>query len=294
MDESELTPASPMTDRPPPIGSLVRELGRVMGPVNTAVQVGTTAVVLVVVVFVLPPAAQQVGVRVGHPAGVLLFGVVTAILLILDAVCVAFLPPLLLSGDDRTATAVQSWIGARSARRALGRPSRAVAAIGTPEAAAKWLAETPSTDELRQVRFDGLLILGRFDEARSEAELMPDRTPIEAYQRLEAHALVDEHTGLPFDEQRLRGAIARIPPGLERAEASASLAVALARRALPDGDWRAPLVEVRPMIPESDFVLLTRDFGATIFELLARRVFLPILLLVLGTAIVLSVAPLLF
>ena len=289
----ELTPDSLMADRPPPIGALARELVRVIRPATNAVLVGTTAVGLVVVVFVLSPVALEVGFRVGYTAGVLLFGVAAAIVLILAAVCFAFLPPLLLRGDDRTAAVVQSWIGARYARQAFGRPSGAVAAMGTAGAAAKWLAETPSTDKLRQVRFEALMFLGRFDEARSEADGMPERTALEAYQRLEAHALVDEYTGRLFDEQPLREAIARIPQGVERVEATASLAVARARRALPDGDWRAPLVEVRPMIPESDFVLLTRDFGCTTFEILARRVVLPILLLFLAMTIVLSVAPVL-
>ena len=70
-----------------------------------------------------------------------------------------------------------------------------------------------------------------------------------------------------------------------------SLAATLARRALPDGDWRAPLLEVRGLIPESDAVLLTRDFGLPIFDVLARRYLAPFLVLFLVVVVVLSIVP---
>jgi hypothetical protein len=134
-------------------------------------------------------------------------------------------------------------------------------------------------------------VLGRFDEARAEAEAMPERTPLESYRRLDAQALVDDQTGHAFDEARLRHAVAAIPDGIDRTEAAVSLAVLLARRSLPEGDWRKPLLAVRPLIPESDAVLLTRDFGLTIFDRLARRILVPFLVLFLGIAVVMTVAP---
>jgi len=62
-----------------------------------------------------------------------------------------------------------------------------------------------------------------------------------------------------------------IPPGLDRVEAAVGLAAFEARRQLPDGDWRRPLVDVRDMIPGSDLALLLRDPGWVTFALIFRH-----------------------
>jgi hypothetical protein len=278
-----------------PIGALGQVLVKVLTPVQTAVLVVTVVVTLLLLFLGLTAdafydAVADVGEAIGAVPALWLFAIAAAALFSLAVAVVAFVPPLLLRGADRDAMAVHSWIGAREVRRTLGRPSRALDAMGTPEAARRWLERTEPTDELRPVRFEALLLLGRFDEARAEAEVMPERTPLESYRRLEALAILDDQTGRPFDESRLRRAVATIPVGIDRAEAAVSLAVALARRALPDGDWRLPLIEVRGLIPESDAKLLTRDFGLTIFEVLARRILVPFLAVFFVIALVFSVA----
>jgi hypothetical protein len=68
----------------------------------------------------------------------------------------------------------------------------------------------------------------------------------------------------------VRSAVQRIPAGIDHAEAAASLGVFEARRALGQSDWRAPLLEARPLIPGSDRLILVRDLGAPIFGILAR------------------------
>jgi hypothetical protein len=233
-------------------------------------------------------------VAIGATAGIWFFAILGAGFFALAVAVIAFLPPLLLRGADRDAVAVHSWLGAREVRRVLGRASRAAELMGTPDAARRWLEQTAPTDEFRPIRFEALLIVGRFDEARTEAEALPDQTPLESYRRSEAIAIADDQAGLPFDEARLREAVAAIPPGMDRTEASVSLAVTLARRALPHGDWRRPLLEVRNLLPESDAVLLTRDFGLTIFDLLARRVVVPFVVLLFVLAGAMSVAPFFF
>jgi hypothetical protein len=278
------------------MGSLGRALVEVLAPLQTAV-VLVTLVVTFGLLYVSLTAdtfidvVSEVGRRVGATAGIWFFALLAAVLFALAVAIVAFVPPLLLRGADRDAMAVHSWLGAREVRRVLGRPSRAAELMGTPDAARRWLAETPPSDELRPIRFEALLLVGRFDEARAEAEALPDATPFESYRRSEAIAIVDDQVGRPFDEAALRAAIASIPPGIDRTEASVSLAVTLARRALPHGDWRRPLLDVRGLLQESDAVLLTRDFGLTIFDILARRVVLPFIVLMFVLAVAITVLP---
>jgi len=281
-----------------PIGSLGRALVKVLAPIQTAVVLITLVVTLLLLFLGLTNEAFDdvvisVGDRIGTAPAIWLFAILAAAFFSLAVAVIAFVPPLLLRGADRTAFAVHSWIGAREVRRVFGRASRAAEVLGTPEAARRWLEQTQPTDELRGVRSEALLMVGRPGDARAEADAMPQRTPLESYRRLEALAVVDDQTGLPFGEAPLRQAIEAIPPGIDRTEAAVSLAVTLARRALPDGDWRQPLLEVRHLLPESDAVLLTRDFGATIFDALARRILVPFLILFVAIAVVVTVAPVL-
>jgi len=63
---------------------------------------------------------------------------------------------------------------------------------------------------------------------------------------------------------------------LERTEALIALATFRARRLLPHGDWRAPLVEAAALLPEPEWRVLLRDTGLVAFALLAKRLWLVI------------------
>jgi hypothetical protein len=83
-------------------------------------------------------------------------------------------------------------------------------------------------------------------------------------------------------------ALARVPPGIDRAEAEASLAVFEARRLVGRGDWRARLSQVRQQIPGTDLSILTRDFGWPIFRYLAPRVVVPVAAFILAVSVVIT------
>jgi hypothetical protein len=187
--------------------------------------------------------------------------------------------------------ATHSWIGAREVRRAFGGAARAIDLPRDAESANAWLARTPASDRNRFVRVDAFMLAGRFDDARAEAELLPDRTTLDAYRKQEALALIADQTGGAVDEEDLQGRIAAMPPGTDRIEATASLAVFRARRALPDGDWRAPLLDARSAIPGSDVRVLLADFGLPMFEILARKAVVPFTALLILIAASLTVLP---
>ena len=272
----------------PKFGSLGKALSRALSPIVTVVSIAAVVVAIAITVW-LGDLAIGLGPTVGY-TGAGGASPWSSILVVLVIAVIAIVPPLLLRGRDRAATVVHSWVGAREVRRArTRRPRRDL--HGTPKATARWLERTPATDALRPVRFEAFLLLGRIDEARAEADRLTRRTPWEDYRYLEAHGLVDEQEGVPLDERSLRDAIARIPPGVDRTEAEASLAVDLARRALPDGDRRRPLVAVRPSVPGSDAVILVRDFGLTTIEVLFRRLGVAIIILIGLLGIVLTLAP---
>jgi hypothetical protein len=195
---------------------------------------------------------------------------------------------MLMPERDRTAAAVHAWVGAREVRRALGGASRASSLPTDRAAAERWLAETPPTAALRPVRFEILLMAGRHAEARAEAERLPDATPLDRYRRLEAVAMVDAEVGAPLDVEALRAAAAAVSDPVDRAEASGSLAIVLARQALPEGDWRAPLVEARPLISGSTRGILLRDHVLPIWTLVVRRSVGPIALLIAALAALLT------
>jgi hypothetical protein len=274
----------------PKFGSLGTALSRALSPIVTVVSIAAVVVAFAIAVW-LGDVAIGLEPTVGYTGAIWSFAVGASILVVLAIAVIAILPPLLLRGRDRAATVVHSWVGAREVRRALGRAGRVVSFMGTPNATARWLERTPATDALRPVRFEAFLLLGRIQEARAEADRLTRRTPWEEYRYLEAHGLVDEQEGVPLVVRSLREAIARIPPGVERTEAEASLAVNLARRALPDGDWQQPLVAVRPSVPGSDALILIRDFGLTTFEVLLRSLGLAIIVLIGLLGIFLTLAP---
>ena len=279
-------------ERPPPVfGSLGTELSRPLARLTTIVSVVAAIIAIAIAAIWLSDVVVGMAPGVGYVTAIWAFAVGASVLVVITMAVMAIVPPLLLRGQDRIAMVVHSWVGAREVRRALGRAARIASIVGSPEETARWLERTPATDALRPLRFEAYLLLGRVDDASAEVDLLTRRTRWEEYRYAEAHAIIEEQRGIPLDEPTLRQAIARIPAGEERIEAEASLAVNLARRALPAGDWRRPLIDVRPRIPGSDAAILVRDFGLTTFEILLRRVGVPVILLIVALAIVLSLAP---
>ena len=276
--------ATVATSSSAPIGSLGIALAGVHARVQTVTTIATAVVAIIVAAILVPALAGPVGDRFETPLALLILGLVCWAIFVLAVAIIAILPPLLLPERDRAAFATNSWIGAREVRRAFGRASRAAGSPSDAASAAAWLARTPASDRIRFVRVDALLMTGRIDDARVEASLLPERSPLEAYRKAEARALIEDQTGGTVDEDKLRAGVAAVPAGVERTEAAASLAVFRARRSLPNGDWRAPLLEVRPTIPGSDIRVLVADFGLPVFEILFRKAVIPFtaLLAILG------------
>jgi hypothetical protein len=254
---------------------------------QTITLVVTMVVAIVVAATLIPPLALPLGDGLGTPIALLVLGVLCWGIFVVAVAIIAILPPLLLPKRDRAVFAVHSWIGAREVRRILGGATRATSLPSDARSAEAWLARNPATDRIGTVRVDALVMAGRFDDARLEAGRLPERTPLEAYRKAEAVALINDQTGRAVDEDALRTAVAALPDGIDRTEAAASLAVFRARRALPDGDWRAPLLEVRRAIPGSDLRVLLADFGLPIFEILVRKTVVPftVILLIIGLSV---------
>jgi hypothetical protein len=274
-----------------PIGSLGAALVRMQSRVQTITLFVTTVVGIVIVANLLPALADPLAEQLGYVVALWILGVVAWALFVLAIATIAILPPLLLPPRDRAVFAANSWIGAREIRRAVGRASRTDRLPTDARSAEAWLAGTRVSEAIRPVRVDALIMAGRLDDARVEAELLPARTTLEAYRKQEAQALIADQAGSTVDEGALRAAVAAVPAGIDRAEAAASLAVFRARRALPDGDWRAPLLEVRSAIPGSDIRVLLADFGLPMFEILVRKAVVPFTALLLIIALSLTVLP---
>ena len=263
----------------------------VQARVQTITLVVTTVVAIIVAATVVPALAVPVGDIVDYPAALLILGVLCWAIFVLAVAVIAILPPLLLPRRDRAAFATHSWIGARDVRRAFGRAARITGLPTDAESAKAWLDRNPATDRNRFVRVDALILAGRFEDALIEAELLPERSPLEAYRKAEARALIADQTGGTVDEDALRAVVASLPVGIDRSEAAASLAVFRARRALPHGDWRAPLLEARPAIPGSDVRVLVADFGLPVFEILVRKAVVPFTVLLGLIGLSLAVLP---
>ena len=274
-----------------PIGSLGRALADVQSRAQTITLVVTAAVAILAAANLLPALATPLGGTFGSSLAIWMIGAVGWVIFVAAVGVVAILPPLLLPEADRAVMAVHSWIGAREIRRVFGSAARAIGLPRDAASANEWLATTAATDINRFVRVDAFLLAGRFEEARDEVERLPDASPLDAYRKLEARALVADQTGGDVDEDALREAVAALPRGIDRAEAAASLAVFRARRALPGGDWRAPLLEVRSMIPGSDARVLVSDFGLPIFEIMVRRFVAPFTILLALIALSLTLMP---
>jgi hypothetical protein len=219
-----------------------------------------------------------------------LAAVVSVASLLAGTAVAAFLPSFLLGSTDRAASALHAWIGAREVRRMFGSATAAMAIPTTPEEAELWLATQPDTPRLRPLRFEMLLLTRRFDEARTAAVHFAGDTPLDDYRRAECLAMVDDQQTGHADLTDTRQALARIPRGIDRAEATASLAVFEARRLVGRGDWRTPLVNARSQVPGSDWSILARDMGWPIFRYLAPRVVLPVAALIVVISLMVTFA----
>jgi hypothetical protein len=280
--------ASPRASASPPIGALAKELTRVQER-NALISLGIAAVVgLAGPLLVLRAVEDGLAGRDGAVPWIWLAGAVAVGSLLLACAITAFLPTLLLRGDDRAAFVVHAWVGAREIRRLFGSTGGAFRIPTDPQKAEAWLAETPDTPELRLLRYEMLVMTRRYDEARELIDRFPRHTPFDEYRIVEAHAMLDDQSTGQLDEAALHEAAAGVPAGVDRAEAMASLGVLLARRLVGSGDWRQPLVEARPYIPGSDSAILVRDFGATIFNFLWPRLVLPLAALVVVVAVAIT------
>ena len=185
--------------------------------------------------------------------------------------CASFLPAFLLPKPTRSALAAFIWLGGREFRRIFGSQLAFVGFPVTPEEVGPWLVAYPETEATREGHVELHLLAGDWHAARATLERLPERTPRERFsRRLSESTLGYQLTG-EVDDSEAREAMGAIPPGLDRVEAAVGLAAFEARRRLPDGDWRQPLLDVRAMIPGSDFALLLRDPGWVLFVYMVRQ-----------------------
>ncbi len=261
--------------QPAPIGSLatvtVRDLER---PTVVAMAIGA-----VIAVGSLPLAWGAYSLLDVRPSLTLL-GLIGVVALLVAMACVAFLPGLLLAPEKRAALVAHMWLGAREVRRALGSTYAARHLPTTPEAIGPWLAANPETDANREAHVELHLMRRDWDAARAAIERMPDASPRDRFAREMSGAMLRFHRDADPDVTAARAAADALPPGPEAVEAQVALATLEARRRLPDGDWREPLVTARRLIPESDTTILLRDHGSVLFRMLLR-VGWPILALLL-------------
>lgn len=259
----------------PVIGSLGMVLADLQSGVFLRVGAITLGIAIAGAAVSFPSIGSALAAAIG-PAGAIWVLAAIAIAIVVGAsLVIAVLPSFLLPERDREATAVHTWVGAREVRRVLGSTSAAISVPTSPAEAAAWLEANPSTDRLRPIRIEALLMTRRFDDARLEAGQLPVATPLDRYRRVEADALIADQAGEPVDERALREAVAEVPRGVDRAEAAASMAIILARRALPNGDWRARLLEARPLIPEPTRTILLRDHVWPVWRIVLRRIVAP-------------------
>ena len=268
--------SAPPPNPSPPLGSLGKALGALLDrPIKISLGIAF-AIGLAGPVIVLLAVEGGLPTRATVVPWIWLAAVVCIVSLVVACAVAAFLPSLLLTGRDRAASVVHNWVGAREVRRIFGSARKAIGLPTTPAEAEAWLSSHPDRPELRPLRFEMLVFARHFDDARALIDLFPRATALDQYRIAEAKALVEDQTTGVVDDVALAAAAARVPAGVDRAEAMASLAVLRARRLIGRGDWRAPFVEVRPHIPGSDVAILVRDFGAPIFSHIWPPVVLPI------------------
>jgi hypothetical protein len=261
--------------QPAPIGSLatvtVRDLER-----PTLVAMGIGAIIAVGSLPLSWGLYSLLGIR----PSLTVLGLIGVASLVVAMACMAFLPSLVLAPGKRAALAAHAWLGAREVARAFGSRDAARHLPTTPEVIGPWLAANPETDANREAHVELHLMRGDWDAARAAIDRMPDASPRDRFAREMSDAMLRFYRDGDADVTAARAAADALPPGTEAVEARVALATLEARRRLPDGDWREPLVQARRLIPESDTAILLRDHGAVLFRMLLR-VGWPILALLL-------------
>ena len=199
--------------------------------------------------------------------------------------CAAFLPGLLLAARPRAALVAHVWLGAREFSRAFGSRDVARGFPVTPAEIPGWMASHPETDANRDVFVELHLMAGDVDAARLTLDRIPVSTPQQRFTAALLAAMIDYQEGKPVDDRAVTSALEALPEGIEAVEAAVSAAALQARRALPDGDWREPLVRARTLIPEGDVPILVRDFGAVNFRGILRATWPIVAILVVMTLV---------
>ena len=268
--------------QPAPIGALaavtIRDLER---PTTIAM------VIAALIAIGSLPLGWWIYSLVGARPSLTLLGLLGVASLALAMACMAFLPALLLDPAKRAALAAHAWLGSREFERAFGSTNAIRGFPTTPEAIGPWIASHPETDANREAHVELHLMRGDWDAARTAIERLPDTSPRDRFTRDLLDAMLRYQMTGDADDSAARLAVDAIPPGPDAVEARVALATLEARRRLPHGDWREPLVEARRVIPESDTVILLRDHGAVLFGTLLR-VGWPILALLLIMTLVLG------
>ena len=268
--------------QPAPIGALgtvsIRDLER---PTTVAM-----AIAGVIAIGSLP-LGWWIYSLVGARPSLTLLGLLGVASLALAMACMAFLPAFLLDRPRRAALAAHAWLGARESARAFGSRNAIRGFPISTEAIGPWIASHPETDANREAHVELHLMRGDWDAARATIERLPDASPRDRFTRELQEAMLRYQISGDADDGAARSAADAIPPGLDAVEARVALATLEARRRLPDGDWREPLVEARGLIPEGDSVILLRDHGAVLFRMLLRAGW-PILALLLIMTLVIG------
>ena len=163
-----------------------------------------------------------------------------------------------MSRRGRLAFEAVSWAGEWEIVRARAETGGGVPT--TRRGAERWLARHPGGVGGAWLRTAELLLAGRFDEARACADRMPDGTPVERFERIASHDLVEWRTGGSADLADLEAAAGAILPRDDDVSLHAAVSVALSkvRWNLVDGpvvddDVIEPLVAVRERLgPRAD------------------------------------------
>ena len=223
------------------IAAAIREPGRV-GPFGTS---ELAALVAFVIAWTVVPIVLELA---GLPRVI-----VTIVSVVVGAALGTEAYIRAMPSRSRRAFEAFSWLGEWELKQA---GASLVNRIPTsPREAVEWLARHPETAENRWMRVEVLVLAGQFDEARAEAERLPDSTPAERWTRASAIDSVGWHTGGDGDLPGLEAAAAELLPvdGDERLRAEVSIASAKVRRLMADGrstpgNALEPLLAVRPRL----------------------------------------------
>ena len=255
------TPGSPV-----PVSALGAEGARALDPPTAS------ALVLAVAIGIgLLPFAVVAFLLTGTIPSIAVLGVIGISGLAAAIACVSFLPPFLLPQPTRAAIAAYLWLGGREFARFFGSRLAVIGFPVTPGEVGPWLEAHPETEASRAGHVELHMVAGDWEAARATLERLPERTPRERFSRRLLEAILRYQLTGEVDDSAAREAMDAIPSGLDRVEAAVGLAGFEARRQLPDGDWRQPLVDIRNMIPGSDLALLLRDPGWVTFAIILRH-----------------------